>query len=210
MNSDEMSVPEVETIGDVRRRLAQLLLEKSYREGEIVLSSGKKSDYYFDCRQTALHPEGGFLIGKLLFELLKDADIKGIGGMTLGADPLVSCVSVVSFLESTQGRSRIEPLPGFLVRKEAKGHGTGKYIEGLANFSKGDRVALLEDVVTTGGTLLKVCERVKEAGLVVDSIYCILDREEGGKEACNNAGYELYPVFTKSDLLHTAQEKDKK
>jgi len=183
-------------VTDLKQRLAALLMQKSYVEGDFTLTSGKKSDYYFDCKPTALHPEGSYLIGRLFFEMLKDRDVKGVGGMTLGADPLVSSVTVVSYLE---GR----PLPGFIVRKEAKGHGTKKFVEGMDNFSPGDKVALLEDVVTTGGTLIKACERVRQAGLVVTDILCVLDREEGGRENLDRAGYGLSAVFTRRELLET-------
>ena len=179
---------------DLRTRLARLLLEKSYMEGEITLSSGRKSDYYFDCKQTALSPEGSWLIGSLFMELLKPLDIKGVGGMTLGADPLVSAVTVMSYIEK-------HPLPGFIVRKEAKGHGTGRYLEGMSNFARGDRVAMLEDVVTTGGTLIKACQRVRDAGYEVAAVCTILDREEGGREALAAAGYELKALFTREQLV---------
>lgn len=179
---------------ELRRRLARLLLEKSYREGDFTLTSGKKSDYYFDCKQTALHPEGSWLLGRLFLEFLKRFDIEGVGGMTLGADPLVSAVAVLSYPE---GR----PLPGFIVRKQPKGHGTNQYLEGLANFAPGARVAMLEDVVTTGGTLLSAIGRVRDAGFVVTAVLCVLDRQEGGREALAEAGYELVSIFTRKELL---------
>jgi len=183
----------------IRRDLARLLKEKSYREGDFTLTSGRKSDYYFDCKQTALHPQGAWLLGRLFLELLKDSAIKGVGGMTLGADPLVSAVTVVSY---TEGR----PLPGFIVRKQPKGHGTNQYLEGMANFAPGDKVVLLEDVVTTGGTLQKALERVRAEGLDVVGILCVLDREEGGRENLARAGYELTSIFTRSELLHAAAD----
>lgn len=183
---------------DLKARLARLLLEKSYVEGEITLTSGRKSDYYFDCKQTALHPEGAWLAGKLMLQALAEVEIDGVGGMTLGADPLVSAVTVVSYLE---GR----PLPGFIVRKSAKGHGTGQFLEGLSNFAPGARVAVLEDVVTTGGSVLKACERIEDAGLKVAAIVTVLDRQEGGTEALKQAGYNLAALFTRKELLAAAQ-----
>ncbi|WP_428563350.1 MAG: orotate phosphoribosyltransferase [Solidesulfovibrio sp. DCME] len=180
----------------MRGRLASLLLEKSYRAGEVVLTSGRKSDYYFDCKQTALHPEGAWLIGNLLYDLLP-ADIVGVGGMTLGADPLVTAVSLVSFL---RGR----PLPAFIVRKAAKGHGTNQFLEGLSNFAPGARVALLEDVVTTAGTLMTVIDRVVDAGLVVGAVVTVLDRREGGTERLAERGYPLLSIFTRDALLAAA------
>lgn len=184
---------------ELKKRLARLLVEKSYREGDFTLASGRKSDYYFDCRVTALHPEGSWLIGTLFNKLLADVDIKGIGGMTLGADPLVSATTVISY---EQGR----PLAGLLVRKEAKGHGTGQFVEGMGNFQLGDKVAMVEDVVTTGGSLLKACERVKAAGLDIVAVCTILDREEGGREIIQAAGYELKALFTRKELVELAKQ----
>ncbi len=184
---------------DLKRRLAQILLEKSYKEGDFILSSGRRSDYYFDCRVTALHPEGAWLIGKLFCELLRSSNIKGVGGLTLGADPLVSATTVISHEE---GR----PLAGLLVRKEAKGHGTGQYVEGMGNFQQGDGVAMLEDVVTTGGSLLKACTRVKDAGLSIVTVCTILDRQEGGKELLKEAGYDLLSLFTREELVRLGRE----
>jgi len=179
---------------NLKQRLARILLERSYREGEFTLASGRRSDYYFDCRITALHPEGSWLIGNLFNELLKDVDVVGVAGMTLGADPLIAATTVLSW-------ERGRPLAGLIVRKEAKGHGTGQYVEGLANFRPGDRVAMLEDVVTTGGSLLRACERVRDAGLDVAAVCAVLDREEGGREAIEAAGYELRALFTRPQLL---------
>jgi orotate phosphoribosyltransferase len=183
----------------MRGRLAALLLEKSYRAGEITLTSGRKSDYYFDCKQTALFPEGAWLIGNLLFDLLPEG-IVGVGGMTLGADPLVTAVSLVSHL---RGR----PMPAFIVRKAAKGHGTNQFLEGLSNFQPGDRVALLEDVVTTGGTLLTVIDRVQAAGLTVGAVVTVLDRREGGSERLAERGFPLLSIFTRDALLAAGTAK---
>lgn len=177
----------------LKRRLARLLMEKSYKEGSFLLASGKRSDYYFDCRVTALSAEGSWLIGSLFNKLLAPVDISGVGGMTLGADPLVSATTVISY---ETGKN----LNGLLVRKETKGHGMGQFVEGLGNFSKGDRVAMLEDVVTTGGSLLKACEKVRDCGLEIVSVCCILDREEGGRLALSNAGYNLMSLYTREEL----------
>lgn len=181
-----------------KRRLARILVEKSYREGDFVLASGRRSDYYFDCRVTALSAEGSWLIGSLFNDLLADLALRGVGGMTLGADPLVSATTVISW-------ERGRPLHGLLVRKEAKGHGTGQFVEGLGNFAPGDPVAMLEDVVTTGGSLLKACERVRDAGLQIAAVCAILDREEGGREAIAEAGYNLLALFTRKELVDLAR-----
>lgn len=185
--------------GAMRSRLASLLLEKSYRAGEVTLTSGRKSDYYFDCKQTALHPEGAWLIGNLLFDLVPEG-VVGVGGMTLGADPLVTAVSLVSHL---RGRD----MPAFIVRKAAKGHGTNQFLEGLSNFKPGDKVALLEDVVTTGGTLLTVIDRVEAAGLTVAAVLTVLDRKEGGAERLAERGFPLAAVFTRDALLDAANRQ---
>ena len=157
---------------ELKKRLARLLIEKSYLEGDFTLTSGQKSDYYFDCKHTALHPEGAWLIGKFFLDMIRaKGGVQGVGGMTLGADPLVSAVTVVSHLEGY-------PLPGFIIRKQPKGHGTNQYLEGLKNFTPGMNVCLLEDVITTGGTLLKAVDRVREQTLteggdadVMETIY---------------------------------------
>ncbi len=186
---------------EMKRRLARLLLEKSYREGDFTLTSGKKSEYYFDGKQTALHPEGAWLIGHLFNSLLADIEpLVAVGGMTLGADPLVCATSVVSYASP-------RPLAAFIVRKTPKGHGTNEYIEGLANLPKGAPVAMLEDVVTTGGSLLTACERVKDAGFVIKAVCTVLDREEGGAEKLLEAGYPLRRLFFRHELLTFGKQK---
>ena len=183
-------------INQMRQRLKELLLQKSYHKGRVKLTSGKESDFYIDGKQTTLDAEGAYLCGRLLYELIrsKDEKIAGVGGMTLGADPLVTAVSIVSYLEGS-------PVPAFIVRKEPKSHGTENFIEGKANLTNGARVALLEDVVTTGGTLLKVIERVNSQGLEVGLVATIVDRQEGGAEALAAQGYKLFPLFTREELL---------
>lgn len=183
---------------DDKARLRAILLEKSYRQGRFKLSSGKESDFYIDGKQTTLSAEGGYLTGKLLFDLIRQSGTKidAVGGMTLGADPIVSAVSVVSYLEKA-------PIPAFIVRKESKKHGTEAYIEGQQNLPAGATVALVEDVVTTGGTLLKVIDRVEAQGYKVGLVVTIIDREEGGAEAlaAKGNGYPLVALFTRTSLL---------
>ena len=186
----------IDNIAQERQRLKELLLSKSYREGTFTLTSGKTSDFYIDGKQTTLDAEGGYLCGRLLFDLIQQAPqaIGGVGGMTLGADPLVTAVSVVSHLAG-------KPIPAFIVRKEAKGHGTGNYLEGKNNLQPGCAVALLEDVVTTGGTLIKVIERVENEGFTVALVATVVDREEGGAAVLAEAGYPLHAVFTRTELI---------
>ena len=178
-----------------RDRLKQILLDKSYREGSFTLTSGKTSDFYIDGKQTTLSAEGAYLCGRLLYQLINrhHEKISGVGGMTLGADPLVTAVSVVSFLEK-------DPIPAFIVRKESKGHGTDNFIEGKNNLEPGCLVALVEDVVTTGGTLIKVIDRVENEGFKVGLVATIVDREEGGAETLSARGYPLAAIFTRKEL----------
>ena len=179
-----------------RQRLKEILLEKSYRKGTFTLTSGKPSDFYIDGKQTTLMAEGAYLCGKLILDLINSTDqnISAVGGMTLGADPIVTAVSIASYLES-------KPIPAFIVRKEAKGHGTGNYIEGLGNMDNGCTVALVEDVVTTGGTLIQVIERVEDAGFKVGLVVTIVDRQEGGAKVLEDAGYPLKAIFTREEML---------
>ena len=181
----------------LKQRLARLLKEKSYLEGEFILSSGQKSDYYFDCRQTSLHPEGAWLIGQLLAELAKPLAPDGVSGVTMGADPLITSVSLAA-------REQGLCWPGLIVRKEPKKHGTAGALEGLGNFNPGQRVVMLEDVVSTGGSVLKACEYIRAAGLMVHDVCCVLDREQGGKEALRSIGCGLHAIFTRRELLSLA------
>lgn len=176
----------------MRQRLLQLLREKSYRRARVVLASGRESDFYVDARQTTLHAEGGFLVGALIFELLKP-EVVGVGGLTMGADPIVSATSTVSF---TRGR----PVHAFIVRKEPKGHGTQTWIEGLANLPSGSPVALVEDTTTTGGSLLKAVDRAELSGLRVLQCITVVDREEGAKQALAERGFDLQALVTRTEL----------
>jgi len=180
-----------------REELAALLLAKSYLEKDVVLTSGRRSNYYFDCKQTALHPKGAMLIGRLFVDMLREEGIQGVAGMTLGADPLVTATSLMGQLEGLEW-------PAMIVRKESKGHGTDSYLEGLANFTPGDRIAVLEDVATTGGSAIKACQRITDAGFRVVRVCCVLDREEGASETLAAAGYPFSALFTRSRLFHEA------
>jgi len=178
-----------------RDKLKKIIIEKSYRKGTFKLTSGKMSDFYIDGKQTTLSAEGAYLCGKLFLEIIKKqpTPIHAVGGMTLGADPLVTATSIVSYLEGT-------PIPAFIVRKESKKHGTEQYIEGKNNLPDSCTVALVEDVVTTGGTLLKVIERVEAQGYKVGVIVTVVDRQEGGAEALAAKGYRLAAIFTKAEI----------
>lgn len=178
------------------QRLRELLLEYSYQEKEVKLASGRLSHFYFDGKQTSLHPEGAALIGELMLKsVLRDfPEAKAVGGPTLGADPLAASVAVLSF---QQGR----PLFSFIVRKEPKGHGTMNWIEGARHLQPGMNVVLLEDVITTGGSLIRAAERVRKAGLNPIGVVVLVDREEGGREALEENGLKVTSLLTKTQLL---------
>src|SRR5260221_134562 len=177
-----------------RKRLLALLTELSYEQREVTLASGAKSNFYIDCKQAVLTAEGHFLVASCFGRLLTERapEVEAIGGVTMGADPLASAVSTLSFVA---GR----PLPAFYVRKEAKGHGTGQWIEGTKSLRPGMRVAILEDVVTTGGSALKAIARVREHGRVVAAILGLDGREEGGREILEKEA-PLYTLFRRRDF----------
>jgi orotate phosphoribosyltransferase len=176
-------------------RLMALLRERSYQRRRVILTSGKESDFYIDGKLTSLFPEGAYLIGRLFLKMLLTGGptVEAVGGMTLGADPLVTAVSLVSHLQGT-------PLPGFIIRKEPKGHGTMQWIEGAKYIPHSARVAILEDVVTTGGTTLRAIERATSEGLDVIRILALVDRQEGGAETLAEAGFQLEPLFARSQI----------
>jgi len=178
-----------------RERLKKIIIELSYEKRNVVLASGRASDFYFDGKQTTLHPEGGYLTGKLFFESIRDVEgVQGVGGLTLGADPIATATSVVSFLEG-------KPIPGFIIRKEPKGHGTGAWLEGRKNLKPGARVVIVEDVVTSGGSSIKAIKRAEEEGLKVLGVVTLVDREEGGRENIEKEGYWMKSIFTKTEIL---------
>ena len=181
---------------EFKARLKSLLLKQSYEKRDVTLASGRKSDFYFDGKQTSLHPEGAFLLGELFFNMIRglQVSVAAIGGPTLGADPLVTAVGLTSYLKG-------HPMPAFIIRKEPKGHGTGAWLEGIKNLNAGDKVIILEDVVTSGASSLKACDKATEFGLHVHGVLAVVDREEGGAETIRGAGYYFGSLFTKTELL---------
>ena len=181
-------------VESLRAELLALIRGKSYEERPVVLASGKTSNFYVDGKQTALHPRGAFLIGKLFVgRLAAFGSVDAVGGPTLGADPLATATSLVSGLEGVG-------VPAFIVRKEAKGHGTQSWVEGKKNLFPGARVVILEDVVTTGGSSLKAIERVESEGYKVLGVLVLVDRQEGGRETLEGRGYQFEALFTKRDV----------
>lgn len=180
--------------------LKALLLAKSVRTGSFTLASGKQSDLYIDCRVTALDPFGALLIGELGWQAVRSKihsehlRVAAIGGMTLGADPISLAVGMASAT-----RHPDEALQVFTVRKEPKGHGQGRQIEG--NFQSGDTVVVVDDVITTGGSTLKAIDAIEREGGKVAFALVLVDREEGGRQAIEARGIHVVPLFSRASLL---------
>ncbi|MFT7618150.1 MAG: orotate phosphoribosyltransferase [Planctomycetota bacterium] len=177
-----------------RSELLDLIHEVSLEKRAVVLASGKESNFYLDLRQTLMRPRGVALAGQLVLERLCDGiPVDAVGGMAVGAVPLVSAV-----LAAADQDPRFTKLLGFFVRKEAKKHGMARQLEG--GFKSGQRVVLVEDTTTTGGSTLQAMEIVREAGGIVERVICLVDRGEGAIEAFRQRGVTLEPLFNRSDL----------
>ncbi|MEC9094527.1 MAG: orotate phosphoribosyltransferase [Planctomycetota bacterium] len=175
-----------------RETLRKLIDKLAIQRGEFTLVSGAKASYYIDCRKVTLDSCGANLIGKLIYEKLLQGDFpEAAGGMAIGADPITG--SVVAY-----AGSRDRQLSGFIVRKEAKTHGTGKMVEGP--IVAGQSAVILEDVVTSGGSSLKAIQLAQDAGLVIKGVICIVDRLAGGREVFEKEGYSLESLFTIEDF----------
>lgn len=185
-----------ETSAAARARLVGIITERSFGTGvEIKLASGRTSNFYFNMKPTMLHPDGAALIGRLLGELLAGETIDMVGGLEMGAVPVATAVAAMS---AGSGR----PLPAFFVRKAAKEHGTQALIEGLPKGQTlaGRRVAIVEDVTTTGGSAIKAVDIVRAAGAEVVVVTTIVDRQEGAAEAFASAGLVFKPLLTRADF----------
>ena len=180
--------------------LYKILKEKSFFTGDFTLASGKKSNYYIDCRLTTLDPEGACLIGAAIRKTVNDKckemgiSIDSIGGLTLGADPIALSASMASY--QAEDDKTLKP---FVVRKAPKEHGKGKQIEG--GFEEGDSVVALDDVITTGGSTLKAIEAIENEGGKVEFVLVLVDRQEGGKEIIEESGYKVFSLFTRDELF---------
>ncbi|MDI1450513.1 orotate phosphoribosyltransferase [Polyangium sp. 6x1] len=178
-----------------RERLVELLRERSFERKRVVLASGRESDFFIDCKQTALTAEGHFLLGALMFDALDGLPrCDAVAGVELGGCPLASAVSLTSFV---RGR----PLPALYVRKEAKDHGSKRLIEGDRALVPGMSVVMLEDVITTGGSTLKAVDKITAAGARVVGVVAIVDRLEGGAEAIRQAGLPVVSICTRRDFI---------
>jgi orotate phosphoribosyltransferase len=183
-----------------REELLQILKAKSIKTGKFTLASGKESDLYVDCRVTTLDSRGAVLVGRELHALLREEEAKrglsigSLGGLTMGADPITLAVAMSSSIAGDT-----PPVQAFVVRKEPKGHGRGKRIEG--NFITTQPVVVVDDVITTGGSTLKAIEAIEEEGGKVAFALILVDRSEGGREAIEAKGYPVVAAFTRADLV---------
>ncbi|MEO1619710.1 MAG: orotate phosphoribosyltransferase [Cyanobacteria bacterium J06632_3] len=182
----------------LRKSLLALICQSAYKEGDFTLSSGQKSDYYINGKQVTLHAQGGLMVARLLLAMLP-AEAVAVGGLTLGADPMVSAVSIAGVYA---GR----PVTPLIIRKQAKGHGTQAYIEG-PTLPAGSVVVILEDVVTTGGSALKAVERLQAAGYVVNDILAMVDRQQGGEALYQEKGLNFRPIFTIDEIKAYARSR---
>ena len=189
----------IQSPSSMKKRLIDIIIRRSFKFSKrpsFKLASGKKSNFYFNCKPTTLNPEGMFLIGNLLFRLVsrqKNWNVKAVGGLTLGADPVAAAVAYTSHIKG-------KPLEGFVVRKEPKKHGTMLWIEG--NVKKGDKVLIVEDVITTGGSTIKAIKRARQCGLKVVGAVVLIDRQEGGREAIEAMGLPVKELLTKEEIFN--------
>lgn len=182
---------DAETLAGTHRQVLDALLARAYKQGDFTLASGERSDYYLDCKQVSLSPDA-LAVGALLLARVLDLPCAAVGGPALGAVPLVAVVSALSALGP-------KPLPAFVVRKEAKGHGTRTNVEGTP-LAAGTPVALLEDVVTTGGSVQFAIDAARALNYKVEHVVCIVDRERGGAERLAEQGIALHALFQVSEL----------
>ncbi len=182
--------------GNLKEQLKNLLVEKAIRYSDTPvfrLASGRMSDFYIDCRKVTHNAEGKYLIGSIIYQMIQNLQIAAIGGLTLGADPIASAVAHTSYLNK-------HTINSFVIRKERKEHGLKKLIEG--DVKEGDRVVIVDDVITTGGSTIRAIEAAQEEKLEVIKVIALVDREEGGKEEILKYISEVERIFTKTELLH--------
>jgi orotate phosphoribosyltransferase len=177
------------------QQLLSLLAHTSFKLGQFKLSSGGTSDYYIDCRTTTLHAEGGRLTGEAILDLLNEKSIQAeaVGGLTMGADPIVSNVATASAWRA-QSNPNVPLIHGFLVRKAERAHGTGRRIEGFCR--EGARVIIVDDVCTTGASTINAIEAAREAGMIVAAVVCIVEREEANGRPTVETAAQSAPFFS--------------
>ena len=179
---------------ETRARLLELLRARSFARKRVVLASGRESDFFIDCKQTVLGAEAHALVGELLFDAVRAFAPVAVAGVELGGCPLASAVALTSHLRGA-------PLDAIYVRKDAKDHGSRREIEGDAHLPRGARVALVEDVITTGGSTLKAAEKLRAAGYEVTGVASLVDRLEGGREAIEAEGLPIVAIYTRRDFM---------
>jgi orotate phosphoribosyltransferase len=180
------------SIKELKTRLWSLLKKYAFRLGKVRLSSGKVSNYYLDARKVTLHPEGAYLVAEVILRMIKKDKINAIGGPTIGADPIVSAVAVLSHLKD-------QPIKAFIVRKTSKEHGLKRQIEG-PRLNKKDRVILVDDVATSGSSLIEAKLALEKEGIKVRYALAILDRQEGARANLKKAGLKLTSIFKPKDF----------
>jgi len=181
-------------IAQSRDRLLELLRARSFARKRVVLASGRESDFFIDCKQTVLTAEGHALVGAIMLDALVPLAPAAVAGVELGGCPLASAIATVSFLRGA-------PLDAIYVRKDAKDHGSRRDLEGNTQIPAGARVALVEDVITTGGSTLRAVEKLRAAGYAIAGVVALVDRLEGGREAIESAGIALASIFTRRDFI---------
>lgn len=189
------------TIDEKKERLGEIILERSFKYSDnppFTLASGRKSNYYFNCKPTTLDPEGMNLIGEIIFDMIKDADVTAAGGLTLGADPIADALAVISWQKG-------KPVKSFIVRKDVKDHGTKSAIEG--SVQAGERVVIIDDVITTGGSTIIAIGEARKAGLVIDRVVTLIDREEGGRENILAHVDCVQSVLTRTEIMMLREKK---
>jgi orotate phosphoribosyltransferase len=189
------------TIDKMKKRLGEIIFERSFKYSEdppFTLASGRKSNYYFNCKPTTLDPEGMNLIGTIIFDMLKDTGITAAGGLTLGADPIANSLSVISYQKG-------KPIKSFIVRKDIKDHGTKSAIEG--NVNPGEKIAIIDDVITTGGSTITAIEQARKSGLNVEMVITLIDREEGGRENILKYIDNIKTILTRTEIMNLRAER---
>jgi orotate phosphoribosyltransferase len=189
------------TIDKMKERLGEIILARSFKYSEnppFTLASGRKSNFYFNCKPTTLDPEGMNLIGAIIFNMLKDSDITAAGGLTLGADPIANALSVISYQKG-------KPIKSFIVRKDIKDHGTKSAIEG--NVLRGEKIVIIDDVITTGGSTIIAIEQARKEGLSVERVITLIDREEGGRENILQHVDNIESVLTRTEVMELRTKK---
>jgi orotate phosphoribosyltransferase len=189
------------TIHEKKERLGEIILARSFKYSDnppFTLASGRQSNFYFNCKPTTLDPEGMNLIGEIIFDMVKDSSVTAAGGLTLGADPIANALAVISYQMG-------KPIKSFIVRKDVKDHGTKSAIEG--NVAAGEKVVIIDDVITTGGSTITAIEHARKAGLVIDRVITLIDREEGGRENILQHVDSVQSVLTRTEVMALRAKK---